>query len=131
MRLPKVWVCIALWSSACASGTSTEKREDMGSVVGDDDPASSDGSTSTDEMATPAPSEPDGQAVPQPDSMPDGQMPSMPGAMRATSVVPQLTAGGTGTSPRYQLSVRVGAPAPYGSGRGSAHVISIGSDLGR
>ena len=43
----------------------------------------------------------------------------------------RLFVGGTGTSPVYRLSLRVGAPQPYAKGAGRTHVISLGSKPSR
>jgi len=48
-----------------------------------------------------------------------------------TFVVPQLTAVGVGASQAYRLSLRIGAPQPYGRGTGVSHRITLGTVVGR
>ncbi len=67
-----------------------------------------------------------------PGMTPDGMVPPVTAVPNyGTFVIPQLTSAGKGSSAVYRLSLRIGAPQPYGHGAGVNHRVSLGTALGR
>jgi hypothetical protein len=128
------WTLIAC--TGCAAGGSTGSTDlDPRSTVTKDPVATEDASSEAGTTAKPMQRDgatDTGTQGMTPDSAVDSMMPPVTEPPNyGTFVVPQLTSAGTGRSAVYKLSLRIGAPQPYGHGAGANHRVSLGTALGR